>query len=219
MCSHLNLISPPTSVRADRQLWCLTSRHSVCPLCNLRLPTSGFPQYPMVLLFYPSLMGDNSTGLGSQKTQKIQSLMSEEFLVCFLNSLTGISWRMLCNSQVSPTTWKQLRRRWVLMVMSLWISFSSLITFVLSRWAEQLHCHRKQHPFTMHMEETTECQHPLIPVGTPVPFWAIQSVYRNCMPFLKSKMWSQPCSRMDEDSSPLFMFLLWNPVSLSSVMK
>lgn len=62
------------------------------------------------------------------------------------NSLTGRSWRMLSYSQRSLRTWKQLRRRWVLMVMSLWTFFSSLITFLLSRWAgDLLHRYIKKH--------------------------------------------------------------------------
>lgn len=70
------------------------------------------------------------------------------------------------------------------------VDFFLLLDNILAEhvsWAVLLHCHRKKHPFTMHMEEITERQHPLIPVDTLVPFCAIQKVYRNSMAFLKKQ--------------------------------
>lgn len=143
--------------------------------------------------------------------------MCEKFLGCFLNSLTGVSWRMLCNSQVSLMTWKQLRRRWVLKAISLWTFFSSLITFLLSRWAERFCCTVTERniplPCIWRKSRSADTHwYQWIP-----QYLSVQS--RNSVAFLKNKMWSQPCSRIDEDSSPVFMFLPWNPVSLLRVMK
>lgn len=127
---------------ADSQLWALTSRHSIHPLCNL---DSQYQESLSILgCVFSTPQWCKTTPLGwgheKKKPQKTGSLMCEKFLGCFLNSLTGVSWRMLCNSQVSLMTWKQLRRRWVLMAISLWTFFSSLITFLLSRWAERFCC-------------------------------------------------------------------------------
>lgn len=189
-------------MRANSQLQSLKSRRSVCLLCNFK------HQESLSILWCFSLhltdMRQFHWAGVMKKPQKIESLMHEKFLFCFLNSLTGISWRVLRNSQVSLMTWEQLRRRWVLMVISLWTFFSSLITCVQSRWAEQFCCtvtERNIHLPTygyiyLYMEKTTKCQYRLIPVGTLVPFYAAQKVSRNSMAFLKSKMWSQPCSRM-----------------------
>lgn len=75
------------------------------------------------------------------------------------------------------------------------VDFFLLLDNILAEqvsWAVLLHCHRKKHPSTyiwiyVYMEKTTKCQHPLIPEGTLVPFYADQKVSRNSMAFLKPR--------------------------------
>lgn len=106
---------------------------------QVRFPTSGIPQYAALLLLYPSLMwGTTPLGWMMRKTKDKKPGVWKIF--CILNSFAGIGQRMLSISQISQMTWKKLRRRWVLMVMSPWISLSSSITFLLSRWAELFSC-------------------------------------------------------------------------------